>query len=164
MARRRFKSHVKGHSTFFLNLNSMTDMFTIMLVFLLQTYSTADVEIVPHQGLRLPTSSNELNPTEGVRIVLSKDELLIDKTKLATLSDRQFSAKDVDGKDPNFLPQLFNELSKRTNELPDKAEVKEGRILLQADAGLPYETLKKVMYTASMAGYPQLKMITMVGN
>ena len=60
--------------------------------------------------------------------------------------------------------QMDVELDKRAKEMGDKAEIKEGRVLLQADAGLPYETLKKVMYTASMAGYPQLKMVTTVGN
>ncbi|MGE0633168.1 MAG: ExbD/TolR family protein, partial [Pseudobdellovibrionaceae bacterium] len=39
-----------------------------------------------------------------------------------------------------------------------------GQILVQADQELPYETLRKVMYTASMAGFPQLKMATIVGE
>ena len=65
--RRRFAPMVKQHSTFALNITSMTDMFTIMLVFLLQTYSTADLEIIPQKNVRLPASNTTNNPVEGVR-------------------------------------------------------------------------------------------------
>lgn len=162
--RRRFKAQTKTHSTFFLNLTSMTDMFTIMLVFLLQTYSTADVEIKPEKGLTLPTSNTSLNPVDGVRLTLSKEALKVDERMIASVKNDQFGGNDVDAKDPNFLPGLFSELSKIAADEHGKDPKKEGRILLQADAGLPYQTLRKVMYTASMAGFPQMKLVTMVGN
>lgn len=162
--RRRFKMPTKGHSTFALNITSMTDMFTIMLVFLLQTYSTAEVEIKPENHLRLPTSNTTTNPVDGIRLTLSNDELKLDDKAVATLKEKQFASADVDMKDPNFLPTLFNELNKLNAADANKDPKKEGKILLQADAGLPYQTLRKVMYTASMAGFPQMKLVTMVGN
>lgn len=166
--RRRFNAVIKRQSAFALNINSMTDMFILLLVFLLQTYSTASVQIEPQHKLRLPTSSTQLSPVEGVRVIITEEALKLDDRTLATLDGRRFAAKDVDAKDPNFLPVLFQALDKMTKdeataEKP-KDHVKEGRVLLQADAGLPYETLRKVLYTASMAGYPQLKLVTMVGN
>lgn len=161
--RRRFEQKTKKNSTFALNINSMTDMFTIMLVFLLQTYSTSAVDILPEKGVRLPSSNTTLNPIEGVRLSLSKDALKLGDQTLASLRDLEFERKDLDSKDPNFVPSLFAELNKLAQD-KDKDHLKNGRLLLQADAGLPYETLRKVMYTASMAGFPQLKMITMVGN
>lgn len=164
--RKRFQPNIKKNSTFFLNINSLTDMFTIMLVFLLQTYSTADVEVSPVAGLRLPASNTSLNPVEGARVTVSKDELRMGDHVLTSLKDKQFAAKDTDVNDPNFLPVLFAELDKLAKDeaTKDKEWVKQGRVLLQADVAVPYQTLKKVMYTASMAGFPQLKLVTMVGN
>lgn len=164
--RKRFQPNIKKNSTFFLNINSLTDMFTIMLVFLLQTYSTADVEVTPVKGMRLPASNTSLNPVEGVRLTVTKEELRVGDHVLTSLKEKQFASKDMDSSDPNFLPALFAELDKmaKDEKTKDKDWVKQGRVLLQADVALPYETLKKVMYTASMAGFPQLKLVTMVGN
>jgi biopolymer transport protein ExbD len=164
MRRRRYQPNIKKNSTFGLNITSMTDMFTILLVFLLQSYSTSDVEILPVKGMRLPSSNTPLNPVEGVKINLTKDKMLIDQKEIATLSNSDFERKDVDANDSNFILPLFQELDKMAKEMKDKKYISEGRVLLQADASMPYHTLRKVMYTASLAGFPQLKMVTTVGQ
>lgn len=164
--RRRFEPNVKKNSTFTLNITSMTDMFTIMLVFLLQTYSTSDVQIIPDNNLRLPTSASQMNATEAVKISISREALKIDQTKIADVKDSDFLPQDLEERDSNFIKPLFQELDKlaKSSADKDKEHIKEGRILLQADKDLPYATLRKVMYTASMAGFPQLKLVTMVGD
>jgi biopolymer transport protein ExbD len=83
--------------------------------------------------------------------------------KIADVANADFGPA-LDSHDSNFIKPLFDELEKLTKESPDKPEVKEGRILLQADRELPYSTIRKVLYTASMAGYPQLKLVTTVGD
>jgi biopolymer transport protein ExbD len=142
----------------------MTDMFTIMLVFLLQTFSTSDVQIIPENGMRLPASSSQSNPVEAIKLSLTKDALKIDQTKLADLRNTDFQPQDLEDKDTNFIKPLFNELDKLAKTSADKPYVKDGKILLQADRDVPYQTLRKVMYTASMAGFPQLKLVTLVGE
>lgn len=163
--RRRYEP-VKRTSTFGLNITSMTDMFTILLVFLLQTYSTSDVEIIPENNLRLPASSSSTNPIESIKLTVSKELMKIDKVKIADMKDANFEAKDIDPNDSKFILPLFQALDKiaKDDALKDKPAVKEGRILLQADSALPYSVLSKVMYTASMAGFPQLKFVTLVGD
>jgi biopolymer transport protein ExbD len=161
--RRRFNATSKRTSTFGLNITSLTDMFTILLVFLLQNFAATEIQIEPVAGLRLPTSTSELNPVEGARLILTKDELKVGDLSIAMLKDLQFKDSDTDPKDPNYLPLLFNELNRLAQD-QEKAHLKEGRVLFQADASLPYSTLRKVLYTASMAGFPQLKMVTTIGN
>lgn len=164
--RRRFEPNLNKNSTFALNITSMTDMFTIMLVFLLQTYSTSEVQIIPEKDLRLPSSASLVNPTEAIKLSLSKDALKIDQTKIADIKNDDFLNQDLEDKDANFIKPLFSELDKiaKSEKEKDKPHVKQGRILLQADRALPYQTLRKVMYTASMAGFPQLKLVTIVGD
>lgn len=164
MSRRKGYTPPRRAATFGLNITSMTDMFTILLVFLLQTFSSSDVEIVPVNNLNLPATTSNLNPIEGVRVSLSTNELKIGDHLVASLEGKQFLAKDLDQKDPNFLPLLFNELNELAKNKDNKEFLKEGRLLLQADVSLPYDTLRKVLYTASMAGFPQLKMVAMLAN
>lgn len=141
------------------NVTSLTDMFTVILVFLLQTYNTSEVQIEPPKDIRMPTSQSEGVLTQGLEMTLSKEILSIGKEELAHLNGNDFAASDKDPKDPNFIPSLFKSLDKTFKESTVKA-VKDGQILLIADRELPYAVIKKVMYTASMAGFPQVKLIT----
>lgn len=164
MPRRRFQPNIKRNSTFTLNITSMTDMFTIMLVFLLQTYSTSQSQLQPQADLRLPSSSSEKNPVHASVVILTAKTLRFGDKDIAVLKDLRFEEKDLDPKDDSFIPGLFQELDQRAKASDARPEDKEGRLLLQADRDVPYSTLKKVLYTASMAGYPQLKMVTTMGN
>lgn len=177
MRRKRYEAP-KAKSTFGLNITSMTDMFTILLVFLLQTYSTAEVNISPDLGQSLPLSSSEANPIFAVEVSITKDVLKIDNKVIANLKNMDFERKDIDGNDSNFILPLFKALEETTKLEKEKDEkylagestkranigILEGRILMKADSELSYQTVRKIMYTASMAGFPKLKLATVVGN
>ncbi len=165
MARRRKYELRKKNGLFALNITSMTDMFTILLVFLLQTYSSAEVQLSPDAAIRLPQSSTELNPVRGVKINLSKQDLKFDDKVIAQLENKDFKASDTQPSDNLFIQPLFDKLQEFNAAQKDTEERKKiTQVLLQADAELPYHVVRKVFYTASMAGFPQMKMITMVGN
>lgn len=157
--RKRYEFDTKKQSTFTLNITSMTDMFTILLVFLLQTYSTSDVQVNIDPGQRLPSSTSELSPTKALQISLTKNELKIADQTIAKLVHEDFENKDISSSDSNFITPLFAELEKFA-----KDDKQKGNILMKADESLPYGVLRKVMYTASMAGFPNLKMATVVGQ
>jgi len=172
----------------------MTDMFTIMLVFLLQSYSIADVQVIPEKGQLLPTSNSEVNPVMALQVSVTRNELKIDDRVIASLQNDDFTKKDTDPHDSNFIQPLFEALQKMAKEEKAKDEkyqadlaagtlpmqkdphgnlipppkpnagILEGRILVKADQSLSYGVMRKVMYTASMAGFPKLKMATVVGN
>ncbi len=160
--RTRYKPAIKKNQSFTLNITSMTDMFTILLVFLLQTFASADVQIDPIEGLRLPTSNTDKNPVMGVKISVSRDALTLDKEVLAKIKNEDIEISAIDSNDSNFIKPLFAALQKINKEATGKD--KPGKVLFQADQDIPYSTLRKVMYTASMAGFPNLKLVTVAGN
>lgn len=162
MKRSRFKVQIKKNQTFGLNITSMTDMFTILLVFLLQTFASGEIAIDPVTGVRLPTSTTEKNPVDGVKISISATELKLDQLKVADVQGNAIAKAAMDPNDSNFIKPLFDELQK-FNKTHEKL-AKTGKVLFQADQALPYATLRKVMYTASMAGFPNLKLVTTAGN
>lgn len=162
MKRKRFQVDVKKNQTFGLNITSMTDMFTILLVFLLQTYSTNEVQIEPVSGVRLPSSTTDRNPVDGVKISLSSTELKFDQDKIANVQNEMFETSAIDSNDSKFIKPLFVQLQKYNKENEKSAKI--GKVLFLADEDLPYGLISKVMYTASMAGFPNLKMVTVVGN
>ncbi len=164
--RRRFAMDVKQNSTFALNIASMTDMFMLILVFLLQNFSTTTVEIDPINGMQLPVSNSYKNPVDVLQISISLDEIRVLDKVVARVQSRQIATADIDPQDSNFILPLFKELQERAKDPKAQKgdEQDNGQLLLQADQNLPYQTLRKVMYTASMAGFPHVKLITVVGN
>jgi len=162
MGRNRYQVPVKKNQSFTLNITSMTDMFTILLVFLLQSFAAGEVQIDAAEGVRLPSSTTEKNPVNGVKLSISPTELKFDQTLVAKVSNNLIEASAIDSSDSNFIKPLFDQLEEINKKDPKLAKI--GKVLLQADESLPYSTIRKIMYTASMAGFPNVKLITTVGN
>lgn len=144
----------------------MVDMFTIIIVFLLKSYSTSSVNITPQKGLTLPSSSSYVDPVEGLKLVVSKEGVFVDDEKVATFNDGTVPTQEMDDSDPDFLINLFKALDKKVEAskliAQENKDYKfEGKIVMQADSRLSYSVLKKVMYTASMAGYADMKLATL---
>lgn len=164
MARRGFKKYMdkRSPSTFKIQITSMVDMFVILLVFLLKSYSTSPVIITPSEGMTLPASTSTKDPVEALKLMVSKSGVFVEDKKIIDLTDGVVDVKDVDPSDTQFIRSLYTELdnqASKTRTIASKNETIEfdGKVLMQADRGLNYETLRKVMYTAMMAGYSDVK-------
>jgi len=153
------RKHHYTHTTpkkFSLNITSMADMFTILLVFLLQSYSVAEFKLDPVDGLNLPVSSTVTNPVESEQIILTKTELKLGERVLIRLDQLDPHSKKIE--------ILYSALNSIRDEKPEAKWVKNGEIIFQADRSQPYSNLQKVMYTATQAGFPKLRMATLSGE
>jgi biopolymer transport protein ExbD len=134
----------------------MADMFTILLVFLLQSYSVAEFKLDPIDDVTLPVSSALINPTESEQIILTKTEIRLGKKVLVTLNQLDPHTKKIEA--------LYSALNNLRAENPEAKWVKNGEIIFQSDRSQPYSTLQKIMYTATQAGFPRLKLATLSGE
>jgi biopolymer transport protein ExbD len=164
MARRGLKKYIdkRNPATFKIQITSMVDMFVILLVFLLKSYSTSPVNITPDDNLRLPASSSMRDPVDALKLVVSKKGIFVDDKKVVDLEGGQINVKDVDASDTNFIRSLYTELDHAAEKSKSIAKVNDtvefdGKVVMQADRDLPYELLRKVMYTSMMAGYSDVK-------
>lgn len=160
----KFKQNNKK-ATFTLQLTAMVDMFTIMIVFLLKSYSTSAVHITPQKGLKLPQSSSYTQPVEALKLIVSLDGIYIEDKQIIPLKQGELNKLDVDSNDPDFIRGLYEVLDKQAEKSKSIAEENtehafEGKVVMQADSRLNYKLLKKVMYTSSMAGYADLRLAT----
>lgn len=162
-AERGFAKYMgKQPSTFKIQITSMVDMFVILLVFLLKSYSTSPVIITPGDDVRLPASTSTKDPTDSLKMIVSKAGIFVEDKKVIDFKEGQLDAKDVDASDTQFIRALYTELDIQAQKSKAIAEVNEtlefdGRVIVQADRSLPYELLRKVMYTSMMAGYADVK-------
>lgn len=153
----------RAPSTFKIQITSMVDMFVILLVFLLKSYSTSPVNVTPSDDMKLPLSSSFTDPLDAVKLVVSKKGIFLDDKKIAEIENLQIARKEIDNSDPNFVSALFKALDETAKHTKEIAKVNEtvsfdGKLLMQADRDLPYSLLQKVMYTSMLAGYSDLKL------
>lgn len=150
-------------SSFKIQITSMVDMFVILLVFLLKSYSTSPVNITPKDGLRLPESSATTDPVDVVKLIVAQDGVFVEEKKILDLEKGIVPKAQIDATDASFIRPLFEALDERAKHAKEIAKANEafefdGKVLLQADRELSYEVLQKIMYTSMMAGYGEVKL------
>jgi len=160
-----------------LNITSMMDMMTIILVFLLKSYSTDDITV---QGgdLQLPVSSSLTPPKLAVNVIVSQSQILVDGEPVVALE----AAADPDtGKmvpkvpdDEKLGPKilsLFEKLQAKADQskaLGERAASDEfdfkGQVLLQVDKRLPFSIVRDVMFTAGQAQFGEFRFVVIKGS
>ena len=154
--RRRRK---RGDGTVRLNITSMIDMFTLMVVFLLQNYSAQGQLVTPATNLLLPTSSVEKNAGQALNVMVSQSTIMVENKIVIDAAGFQSLVAQKD-----FMIQpLFEVLKKYSDEAKKSAEMFKtefsGKISIQGDVAIPYNVLTRIMYTCGQAGYPVMNLV-----
>ena len=167
--RNRTMASTKRSAVAVLQLTAMVDMFTVLAVFLLQNYATTNQILYLPEKVTLPeaTAVKELNPSNVV-IVADEGVFLNEKPIASYLTVReqedwmiQKLREEVqvlirDGEEEKR--QLGNKIKEavqlaRAGEKKNEEEIDMFRkITIQADKGVDFLSVKKVMYTVTEAG------------
>ncbi len=159
-----------------LSLTAMVDMFTVLVVFLLQNYNVTGSVIEVDDAVELPKASEvrELKPAHVV--VVGKENILLDSEIIAKFADVR------EQQEWNIVP-LYTKLQaafkadKEKSAIPGLNQVKETidqakvggdaeseeylRVSLQADKNIDVLTIKKVMSTIQNAGATEINFAVM---
>src|ERR1700744_4294590 len=81
---------------FKIQITSMVDMFVILLVFLLKSFSTSPVIISPKAGLRLPESTSPADPVDVLKMVVSTDGIYVEDKKVISLAAGSIGKEEFD--------------------------------------------------------------------
>ena len=161
-----------------LNITSMMDMMTIILVFLLKSYSTDDISIAASEDLRLPISTSEKPPKLAVNVVVSRVDVVVDGEWVMNLEEVpdeetgepviQVSEGEKRGQ---MISALFDALQAKADtakSLGQKAGADEfdfkGQVLLQCDKRLPFSVIREVMFTAGQAQFGEFRFVVIKGS
>lgn len=159
----------KKDNGFALQLTAMVDMFTIMIVFLLKSYDTSTLEVKNVDNLKLPASVTSTMPEEALLMLVSQKAIFLNDIKVAEIKDGKIMAKYISSNDEDYIKPLFDELNAEAKKIEEitkrNPSVKfEGKVFMQADKELNYSVLRKVLYTATMAGYGDLRLAAIDGS
>jgi len=130
--------------TFRPQLTSLVDVMTILLVFLIKSFSVEGNLVTPSPDLELPFSTSKKPPTPTCAIEITRNAIVAEGNVLAELS----SFADADSM---LVPVLFDWMRLQREKCDDTAKIKE--VLIQADKHIEFNIIKRIMYTCSKAGF-----------
>lgn len=139
-----------------LMLTSMMDMFTIILIFLLFSFSENPETLKLGKDLELPRSNSEAGYNKALKIVLSKKDLRINDEIMAEVHDRQILGLSPDDLKSSALYQRLK--TSRQEFRPDGEDSqKTAHVLFLCDKSHSFKTINQVIKTAGLAGYPNFQ-------
>lgn len=133
-----------------LNLTSMVDMLTILTVFLLQTFSASGELLAVQKNIVLPEAQNFRDLEQAPIIAVSKDSVTLDGHMVA-----DSTALNNDNSADWKIVELHDTLVtlKNNYKLLHPSDEWKGMVIVQADKGVDFKVIKKVMYSCAIAGY-----------
>jgi biopolymer transport protein ExbD len=148
-----------------IDITSLLDILTILLVFLLQNYNSSGVIINVPKDIDLPRSSSISLNNYGVNIQVSKSQIWIDDKEVVN-TDTADQSQLFDEGGRRIIP-LYNELVriketiKQSEKLSPQATKFSGLANLVVDKSMKYNYLKRVMYTCAAAGFKEFKFVVL---
>lgn len=152
-----------------LPLTAMVDMFTVLAVFLLQNYQTDAglLEINDEVALPMASATKELRPATVVTV--SKEKIMLNKEVVADIASVHAQSDMMITSLQDKLTQYFAEADKKgkipgLNAIKDAVQSENGaeqakkdeedahRVTVQADKGIDFLAVRRVLYTVTMAG------------
>lgn len=153
-----------------LNITSLMDVMTIILVFLLKSYSTEDVSVAASEFLTLPVSTAQTAPKLAVNVVISQRDILVDGQVVLTIepsADGSWQIPEAE-KRQSLIPKLYDKLNEKAEvakSLGDRTGSEDlafkGQVLLQVDKELPFSVIRDVMYTAGQAQFGEFRFVVL---
>lgn len=149
---KRRAARARKPSLLVLNITSMLDMFTILIIFLLKSYSAEGIILTIPADLNLPHSTTRNAPEPGLVVEVSSNVLTVD----GTIIDVDLNA--VTNSDELLIDNLYEHLMTKAEQYEEIYRLHPnadftGRLVLEGDRDIPFRLLKKILYTCGQAGF-----------
>lgn len=123
-------------------LTPMVDVFTLLLVALLASYSTDEPVRQSDRGFALPRTNATAAVSAGTTLDLTDDGIYLEDQRLAAsayyLQENQDLIKEV------YWPLL---------------QMEKGALLIRSDENVAYRLLEKLIFTAQEAGWESISLV-----
>lgn len=152
----------KGGMSGGLMLASMLDILMAILFFLLKNYSTVVSDFNIGKDISLPQSSAIQPPMPALQLVVTQKAVILDEKEICTIVNGDINKDDLyrDGVTIVKLAQKLKEQKDRSMYIQQHNDQHSfsGTIVMQADKGLTFNVLKKIIYTAGISDFVMLKL------
>jgi biopolymer transport protein ExbD len=137
------------------NLISMMDVLTVLLLFLLKSYVSGGEVMVPPPGVQLPASTAEAMPQSSLVVAIDGDEIVVGSDRVVSIADVVRSSELEIAALSTQLQTLRtrqDEIARARGEEPPASYA----ATIQGDRDIEFRVLQKVMYTLHQNGYESI--------
>jgi len=155
--KKKFGKKKKLSEEMSLQITSMADIFTILLVFLLKSSATSMTTITPDDGMKLPVATVQ-SPDQikdVLKLEITMDSILIDNKKVMSL--KNWAPETGALPDFGFSGPVYKVLYEQRKHQP--MPNMDSQLVMLADERTPYSTIKSVLASAASAGFVDLQMV-----
>ena len=154
-----------------LNIYPMLDMMTIILVFLLKSYSASSVTINSVDPMTPPTSSTTSSPKETIAITITSKHILLENKAILELSNFKVDPSNKpEGANGMLIAPLKDAFVAQVNRLKKLESLNPetmpftGELSVIADQHVPYRLVMEILYTAGQAELGNYRFIVIQGE
>jgi len=149
-----------------ISINSLLDILSVILVFLLKSYSSSNIVLKPAKDLQPPFSHSTLAPEESTAVTVTVNRILVDDKPCVNLeSGGKVSARDLAQGGMQIQP-LFEELQQAVDHqkritarrgADPKKDASEHVMTIIGDRFVRSNLILQIMYTAGMSEFNKFK-------
>jgi biopolymer transport protein ExbD len=149
-----------------LNITPMMDMMTIILVFLLKSFTSSTSTITFDQNLQVPKSSTQLKQKLALAVTITKKVILVEGDAIAPVNQGKVDPTvKRDGENGYYITPLVEILEKHAKREKKVAELTgqkfDGQLMVIADQTTPYRLLTEIIYSCGQAGYANYRLLVL---
>jgi biopolymer transport protein ExbD len=149
----------------YLNITAMMDMMTILLVFLLKSWSVS-VANVQISELEPPKSTIQFELAQALKVQVTPNSIIVEGEAVVPVRGGAVnpSYKKNGAGDLTIVPldNVVQQHAKREKHIAElRGEEWKGEMSLIADKATPYRLISEVLYTVGQAGYHNFRLVTL---
>lgn len=149
-----------------LNITAMMDLMTIILVFLIKSFSASSITVTASEDVRPPASSARATPKDTIAITVTQKSVMVGDKRRVDLVGGAARPEDLQG---SLVLPLDAALKKEVEKLKKIAERNpgapfSGEVSIIGDKRISYDLLSKVLYTAGQNELDKFRFIILQKN
>ena len=149
-----------------LNITPMMDMMTIILVFLLKSFTSSATLVHLDDNLSLAPSQTLLAPKQAIQVTVTKRLVLVEGEAVAPINSGRIDPQlKRDGDNGYYVTPLVEILSKIARREKKVAELTgqsfDGELTIIADKNTPYRLLTEILYSCGQAEYANYRLLVL---
>ncbi len=139
-----------------LNITSLMDVVSIIVVYLLKTYGSDPVVIMPTAGQKIPMSHADAPIQDGIPVYVSTRSITFNNKKLVQLDEN--GEVDPAALQGHLIGPLYDAMAEEADKAKQMAAAQgqeewSGTLIVVGDQNLRFSTIVNVMFTAGRAEY-----------
>ena len=139
-----------------LSLTSMIDMFSMLIIFLIQSFSAQGELFVTNPNIKLPTAQHAKALDRSPLITVTPEKVVLEGAPAGDNTNINDKIEETDWDLPTLTARL-GDYKKFFESIHTDAKFP-GEVIVQADKSLPFVYLKRVMYSLAKVGFTNVNL------